>query len=388
MMNQTLEDSKQINTVPDHQYRPSHNEESALLTENKTEEQDGRVQVYSSYVDEANISRSNEPYLYSVDGAKRQCSCHLTHCEIKDEQNIAEENRAGKPILIPQGIHLRKKRGHHECVIKEKYIQICLLVSIVVKIGLVLTVVFLATQVGRNTRLKGENYSLLHLPKEYLQDALCIPCDDLVSTIKADDSLFDSVSLYGSKFCCVKNGSLQKLFLLMLQEGYTSKATEQLTLQNYADINTTLKTSLSRINAAHVYANVTSLPEKLTWQTDSGFGTAFTQGIVLTRESRLQVPRAGFYFIYSLVTFKCQSESTNDLIHLINRQHRGRPNAGVQQLLLSKTSECGPDGFYTSFLAGVLKLKINDELSVNLTDFSLTCVYKATFSNYFGLYLI
>ncbi|KAK3609995.1 hypothetical protein CHS0354_032339 [Potamilus streckersoni] len=371
-MNLTLEDTKQINTVPDQHYKPTQKEESALLTENTKEEHDGRVDT-SSYVADT----------------KRQCCSHSTPRELDDEKNVTGRSSAGTPILISQGFYLKKKHLRHECVKNAKRVHICLLVSVVAKIGLTITVVLLATKVGKNVELERENDPLLHLPKEHFKDSLCIPCNYLGSTIKAEYTLFDSITPCGSKLCCIRNGTLQKLFLLMLQEGSTSKATkERLDLENYTDGNTTISTWRSRIIAAHVYAKVTSLPEKLTWQTDAGHGTAFTHGITLTPESRLQVPRAGFYFIYSTVTFKCQTEPTTALVHRMNRQHKNRPNAGVQTLLLSKPNECGSDGIYSSFLAGVMKLTNNDELSVSLNDFSLTSVYKSTLSNYFGLYLI
>ncbi|KAK3609988.1 hypothetical protein CHS0354_032332 [Potamilus streckersoni] len=192
-------------------------------------------------------------------------------------------------------------------------------------------------------------------------------------------------------------------YALTLQNGYTSEATtERLT----SDVYKSLGSWRSRNTAAHLYANVSSLPgentkfrmstdvamgsarviaHKLTWQTYLGYGSTITQGITLTPESRLMVPSAGFYFVYSAVTFKCQMRST-PLIHLINRQHRDRPNADIQQLLLSKKSECGPGGIHTSFLAGVLKLTRNDELSVSLSDVSRSSVYRTTLANYFGVY--
>ncbi|KAK3609986.1 hypothetical protein CHS0354_032330 [Potamilus streckersoni] len=320
-----------------------------------------------------------------------------------NDENHPEREMANDNFILSRGLSAERSIGkatirydigtENKCRCdkickKPNFSRIFLSISFVGNIVLLVVVMLLATRFGVISGADENKCPLEQLLRDGVQDLLCIPCDYLGSHVTTEDTLFNTILFCGNKFCCVRNAALQKFFLLMLQEGYTREVTtERRTSQNHGDVYKSLETWRSRKIAAHLYANITSLPEKLTWQTEDGYGSAFTLGLTLTPASRLKVPKAGFYFIYSAITFKCHLGS-RPLTHMISRQNRGRPNAGVQPLLLSKTSECGPDGFYTSFLASVLKLTSNDELSVNLTDFSLSNVYRASVSNYFGVYLL
>ncbi|KAK3609996.1 hypothetical protein CHS0354_032340 [Potamilus streckersoni] len=386
-MTLNFEDSRKGDVIPNPNYETTQQEERALMAVNEIKERHGATHTCYCYVDKTKESGSRNGFPDSSIANKWNC-CYSRSRGISDQANIARENTTGKIELSSRCFESVQTYGRHDCAGKLKCTNILISVSFVVNIGLIVAVALLSTKIGKTGEIDTKMCPLLQVPKDFIKDSLCLPCNYLGSAVKVEDTLFDVISSCGHVFCCVKNGALQKCFLLMLQEGHGSKGTtESLASENYGGVNMTQSTWCSRNVAAHLYANVTSLPEKLTWQTDAGYGSAFTQNITLTPDSRLQVPYAGFYFIYSLVTFKCQQGSVSR-VHMITRQHRVRPNAGVQPLLRSKTSECGPDGIYTSFLAGVQGLKSNDELSVNLTDFSLTSVYKETLSNYFGVYLI
>ncbi|KAL3859239.1 hypothetical protein ACJMK2_009468 [Sinanodonta woodiana] len=331
----------------------------------------------TSYIDSSLDSRvgSNHPY---------RCELNIEHHEITSLYE--DENSKGESISTVA------KTGENYKYLKRfkklRCFYISLLFSLALNIGLMSTAACLGIIIGKRPLHEIEKCPLLQLPSEDLKDSVCITCDYLGSTLKAEDTLFHIIAPCGHRFCCLRNSRFQKFLLLVLQEEYFKEATSRsLTSENYADVYESLEIWRSRDIAAHLYVNVTSLPEKLTWTTDGGFGSAFLSGITLTQESRLMVPRAGYYFIYSVVTFNCQ-DSLKPRPHLINRQHAGRPKAGVQQLLMSKSSECGPDGSYTSFLSGVLELKRHDEISVNLTDDSLSSIHTSSLFSFFGIYVI
>ncbi|KAL3859242.1 hypothetical protein ACJMK2_009470 [Sinanodonta woodiana] len=377
-------------TEPGHPNIQEYEDDEALLIK-KEQVNENPVRKYHYSVKESNNYDSSDSSVDSGIGRKDENQC-------LSEKDMTNENSSlTKCLSTERGIRKPMSQGDTGTIIKRGCDKICkklnlsrmfLSISVVSNIVLVVVVILLATRLGVITEPENVKCPLQQLLKDSVQESLCIPCDYIGSRVKTEDTLFNTIYSCGKKICCVRNAALQKLVLLMIQDGSTKEVTnERLTSQNHGDFNKSLVIWRSRPIAAHLYANVTSLPEKITWQNEDGFGLAFMRGVTLTPESRLEVPEAGFYFIYSAVTFQCQLGS-RPLIQMINRQHRGRPNAGVQQLLLSKTSECGPGGFYTSFLAGVVKLNSNDELSVYLTDTSLQCVYRVKLSNYFGLYLL
>ncbi|KAK3609989.1 hypothetical protein CHS0354_032333 [Potamilus streckersoni] len=336
--------------------------------------------------DDRNISSSLDNSPCSCVG--RNCPCHCQLNTDQHEKTNLYEDINSRSETISKFVKTGEKYKYPKRFRKLKCFYISLLVSFALNIGLITTVVCLGIKIGKSTLHEVDKCLLQQLPSEVLKDAVCMPCDNLGSTLKAEDTLFNFISPCGFRFCCVTNARFQKFLLLVLQDGYIKEATSKsFTSDNYAEVYETLETWRSRDLAAHLYVDVTSLPEKLNWRIDDGFGSAFLRGITLTQESRLMVPRAGYYFIYSAVTFKCQ-DSLKPRLHLINRQHKERPNAGVQQLLLSKSSECGPGGSYTSFLSGVLELKRHDEISVTLTNDSLPSVYTSALSNFFGIYVI
>ncbi|KAL3859236.1 hypothetical protein ACJMK2_009465 [Sinanodonta woodiana] len=256
------------------------------------------------------------------------------------------KKEAGKAPFLSQGTEKEHKCANRQRVLKLKCSHICLSMSFFLNILLALAVYLLFTSTIFVEESEGENCDLQRLSKQISHDSFCIPCNNHGSQVTAEDTI----------------------------------------VLNNANVDKTLNTRRSREIAAYLYANITSLP-RLTWRTDVGFGSAFLSGITLTQESRLMVTRAGSYFSYSVVTFKCQHNSKTH-IHLITRQHKGRPNAGVQQLLLRKSSECGTDGFYTSFPGGVLQLKSNDEISVIPTEDSFSRVYASSLSNFCCFYLL
>ncbi|KAL3859231.1 hypothetical protein ACJMK2_009460 [Sinanodonta woodiana] len=378
------------NTERSHQRKTECHDDYAVLMESKQESHD-IVQNLHHYEGDSKTFDSSDGSVdsgYQIEG--------LSHCNLMSKEPHVKSRLggnldvdAGKAPIISHGNEIEHECANRQRVLKLKCIHICLSMSVVVNVVLVLAVLLLVTTTINIEESEGKNCDLQQIWRQISQDSLCIPCNNLGSQVTAEDTLFDIVSTCGFKFCCVQNAAMHTFFLLLLQEGYTSSkaTTNSSTVLNKADVDRTLNTWRSREIGAHLYANITSLPEKLTWTTDGGFGSAFLRGITLTQESRLMVPRAGYYFIYSVVTFKCQHNSKTH-IHLINRQHKGRPNAGVQQLLLRKSSDCGTDGFYTSFLSGVLQLKSNDEISVNLTEDSISSVYVSSLSNFVGGYLL
>ncbi|KAL3859240.1 hypothetical protein ACJMK2_009469 [Sinanodonta woodiana] len=376
-------------TEPGHPNIQEYGDDDAFLIKKKLVN-DIPLQKCHYFVNESKTYDSSDSSVDSGIGSNDENQC-LSERDMTNENYIltkclSTERGIGK-TMTQDNTGTTLKRGCDETICKKRNLSRVLLISVVGNIMLVVVAILLATRLGVITEAEDIMCPLQQLLKDSVQEWLCIPCDYLGPHVTAEDTLFNTIFSCGNKFCCVRNAALQKFALLMMQEGYTREVTtERLTSQNHRDLNKSLEKRFRPI-AAHLYANITSLPEKLTWQTEDGFGSAFMLGVTLTPESRLEVPEAGYYFIYSAVTYKC-IQGSGPLTHTIDRQHRGRPKAGVQQLLMSKTSECGPGGFYTSFLAGVLKLSSNDELSVNLTDISLLHVYRAASSNYFGLYLL
>ncbi|KAL3859238.1 hypothetical protein ACJMK2_009467 [Sinanodonta woodiana] len=370
---------------------PEVNKDKAAVMES-VQERHKPVQDYHCYMGVGKTFDYSNGSADSVYLTKNASQCQLMsnepHATSKLGDDTGVEEDAVTEEFLSRGAEITKKCSYLQRVCKSKHIRICLSMSFVVNIVLILVVVLLATKTIHVLENEGENCDVQHLSKHVLHDSLCIPCNNLGSHVTADDTLFDTISTCGFKLCCVRNASIQNFFLLMLQEGYTGEAnTKRHLAVNNNDLNRTVTIWNSRNKAAHLYANITSLPEKLTWTTDAGFGSAFLSGITLTQESRLMVPQAGYYFIYSAVTFRCQPHSMTH-IHLINKQKKLLPNRGIQELLLSKSSVCGPDGFYTSFLSGVLHLTAKDEISVSVKDDSLSSVYASPLSNFFGVYLI
>ncbi|KAL3859237.1 hypothetical protein ACJMK2_009466 [Sinanodonta woodiana] len=389
-MTRTFDSAFHENETPSHHQRLKEcHDDYAVLMESKQESHE-TVQNFHRYEGDSKTFDSSDG---SVDSGYQIED--LSHCKLMSREPHVKSRLggnldvdAGKAPILSHGTEIEHKCANRR-VLKLKCIHICLSMSVVVNIVLVLAVLLLVITSIHIEEREGKNCDLQQLSKKISQDSLCIPCNNLGPQVMAEDTLFDIISTCGFKFCCVQNAAMHTFFLLLLQDGYSSSkaTTNSSTVLNNADVDRTLNTWRSREIGAHLYANITSLPEKLTWTTDGGFGSAFLSGITLTQESRLMVPRAGYYFIYSVVTFKCQHNSKTH-IHLINRQHKGRPNAGVQQLLLRKSSDCGTDGFYTSFLSGVLQLKSNDEISVNLTEDSISSVYVSSLSNFVGGYLL
>ncbi|KAL3859325.1 hypothetical protein ACJMK2_009550 [Sinanodonta woodiana] len=251
------------------------------------------------------------------------------------------KKEGGKALFLSHGTEIEHKCANRQSVLKLKCSPICLSMSFFLNILLALAVYLLFTTTIFVEESEEEN-------------------------LTAEDTFFDIISTCGFMFCCVRNAAIHIYFTLVT-------TTNRSIFLNNANVDKTKNKWRSREVAAHLYVNIT-----LTWRTDVEFGSAILSGIALTKESSIMVPPAGYYFIYSVVTFKCQHNSKTH-IHLITRQQKGRPNAGVQQLLLRKSSECATDGFYTSFLSGVLQLKSNDEISVTLTKDSISKVYASWF---------
>ncbi|KAK3609997.1 hypothetical protein CHS0354_032342 [Potamilus streckersoni] len=377
MLSTTAEKSN-VKDIPSHSNIPQVIEDGTMLLKRK-EHQTGCSCHFQ--VEETNMCGSEDKSLDSFVGINDKCQPSL---ESNGKNSLAVECNSVTIEASSQNIKMEERCKLLTKVLRPNNIHICLSISFVGNIALVIAVALLATKGGKNIENNEENCAIQQLPKEIFENLVCVPCDYLGSNLTVEETLFDVVSSCGYQVCCVKNAAIQKFFLLMLAESHKSQASATLL---DSDVHKMLNSWRSRKIGAHLYANVTSLPEKLTWQTNVGFGSAFMNGIILTPESRLQVPQAGFYYIYSAVTFKCRPESTF-VNHMIDRQHRGRPNANVQHLLLRKSNECSFNGFYTSFLAGVLKLTSNDEISVSLVDNSLFSVNASPLGNYFGVFLI
>ena len=118
---------------------------------------------------------------------------------------------------------------------------------------------------------------------------------------------------------------------------------------------------------------------------------------VTIRNDRIIVPESGLYFIYSQAAFliyydpeKELSQQRQSVFHHVYRFNKILPNNGVQELMRSDTSQCWEQNKqysrYTSYVAAAIKLRKDDELYVEVSNFASLKVEPSL--TFFGMFKI
>ncbi|KAM4695993.1 tumor necrosis factor ligand superfamily member 15 [Rhinophrynus dorsalis] len=128
--------------------------------------------------------------------------------------------------------------------------------------------------------------------------------------------------------------------------------------------------------------NSSTKPQTLQWEDE--LGLAFTKDEMKYMNKSLCIPKTGYYFVYSQVTFR-HDGNERDVSQTIVRVNANYPE---EEVLLSGTKLLYIKGSYTTiYLGAMLCLKAGDQLMVNATDIKLVVV-NVEYRTFFGAFMV
>lgn len=239
------------------------------------------------------------------------------------------------------------------------------------------------------------------------RNVMCLPCDDIKQGPFPEDnealSTLDKIFENGTEICCAKSPEqVSTLFDLFTKRKITGKCTEE-THGNCSSSSGTpppppSKPTQKAISAHLQIGKQTSggpdIQPIRNWLNDRTL--THLDGIEI-RKDRLIVPETGVYFIYSQAGFLIYYDSTHpvsaheqSVFHYVYRYNARLPNNGVQEMMRSDMSQCWEQNKsftrYTSYVGSAIKLEKNDELYVEVSNFSSLVIDGSV--TFFGMYLI
>ncbi|XP_052105423.1 uncharacterized protein LOC127738276 [Mytilus californianus] len=222
-------------------------------------------------------------------------------------------------------------------------------------------------------------------------NGVCLPCDSLGSSIKVDDTLFDSISRTenGGKICCYKDQEyMQKMISRMMDPMITEPAWDI----DYV-IERKMKWWRNRPNSIHMYIDLNNLTgTNLAWTySKDHLGTAYFKDLTYNATNQsIEIVETSIYFVYSAITFDFGDVTTVGLYrHKIKQWHRLLPKTERQPLLRSRFGGSSETRrMYTSFLCGAFKLDSGLIVQNEISPTAIKHVKKSKYASYFGLFKI
>ncbi|XP_075042158.1 tumor necrosis factor ligand superfamily member 15 [Mixophyes fleayi] len=125
------------------------------------------------------------------------------------------------------------------------------------------------------------------------------------------------------------------------------------------------------------------LNKDLQWESQNGL--AFIRDGMEYVNKCIQIPKDGYYFVYSKVSFRPGCKKNSIVTADIRRLNHNYP---VAEILLSGLSFCvGDSGFQPIYLGALLELKKGDTLKVNVTDIDQVDI-SVDHKTFFGAFLV
>ncbi|XP_063429703.1 uncharacterized protein LOC134712259 [Mytilus trossulus] len=269
------------------------------------------------------------------------------------------------------------------------YLKKSFIVNVILLVVLVVLLIFKVGLYEKDKKTLKDNE--VSFGKTNSNNGVCIPCNSLGSTVKANDTLFDSISRTedGGKICCYKDQEyMQKMISRMMDPMITKPALDI----DYV-IERKMKWWSTRHHSIHMYLNLNTLTgTNLAWTYKGDhLGTAHRNDVNYNEKNQsIEIVETSIYFVYSAITFDFGDVTTVGLYrHKIKQWLKLLPKTERQPLLRSRFGGSSETRrVYTSFLCGTFKLDSGLVVQSEISDEAIRHVKKSKYANYFGLFKI